>query len=482
MIDQNNFFKRRQLPFLLFTVSILIVLTIPNLIQDGMFMDAMLYTSVSHNLSMGIGTFWFPQFSVHNIAGLSSFHEQPPLVFGIQSIFFRLLGDSMYVERFYTFLTFILTIFLIHLLWKEIFFEDKRFSRISWLPLLLWIIVPVCFWSYQNNMHENTMGIFILLSVLCIFKSFRKKESSSLLLLIAGLFILLATLSKGLPGLFPVVLPLLHWLITKRYSLLEIFWKTANLLLIPFVGYTILFSIPESRESLSIYLFKRALHRINDVPTVSSHFYILIRLFSELIPPLTIVIVFLVIRYFKSRSMNALFLRNSLLFICIGFAASLPLMLTRVQKGFYFVPALPFFAIGLSLIIIQDVTVLTERVYQRKKLYKSLLSGSIFLILSTLIFSCMQIGKTRRYREVIHDVYEFGKVIPKKSTVSIPEELWNEWDLQCYLMRYFNISLESGNNKTYYILDKSMKADSTMNFKKVDLETLQYDLYRKEVQ
>ena len=81
----------RQTPFWLLAFSILIVLTLPKLIQDGMFMDAMLYTSVSHNLSLGIGTFWFPQFSVHNLAGLSSFHEQPPLIFGFQAIFFKIL-------------------------------------------------------------------------------------------------------------------------------------------------------------------------------------------------------------------------------------------------------------------------------------------------------------------------------------------------------------------------------------------------------
>ena len=92
---------KRNLPFWLLTFSVLIVLTLPNLIKGGMFMDAMLYTSVSHNLSMGIGTFWFPQFSVRNIANLPSFHEQPPLVFGIQALFYKLLGDSMYVERLY---------------------------------------------------------------------------------------------------------------------------------------------------------------------------------------------------------------------------------------------------------------------------------------------------------------------------------------------------------------------------------------------
>lgn len=136
-------------------------------------MDAMLYTSVSHNLSMGLGTFWFPWFSKHNVAGLSTFHEHPPLVFGIQSMFFKVLGDSMYVERFYVFCTIILTIYLINILWKEIFTENDELRLMGWLPVLLWILNPTCFFSYRNVMQENTMGIFTMIAVLFIIKAMK---------------------------------------------------------------------------------------------------------------------------------------------------------------------------------------------------------------------------------------------------------------------------------------------------------------------
>jgi hypothetical protein len=60
-------FSKKQLPFWLITIAILIGLPGYTLIQDGMFMDAMLYTSVAHNEAQGIGTFWFPQFSKSNL-------------------------------------------------------------------------------------------------------------------------------------------------------------------------------------------------------------------------------------------------------------------------------------------------------------------------------------------------------------------------------------------------------------------------------
>jgi 4-amino-4-deoxy-L-arabinose transferase-like glycosyltransferase len=89
-------------------------LILPVLIQDGFFMDGLLYTCVAKNQGNGIGSFWFPiSDATWNVAGKTTFHEHPPLVFGIQSIFFEVLGNSMYVERFYSFLTACITALLI---------------------------------------------------------------------------------------------------------------------------------------------------------------------------------------------------------------------------------------------------------------------------------------------------------------------------------------------------------------------------------
>lgn len=46
---------------------------------------------------------------------------QPPLGFGIQSLFFRVLGDHIFVERVYTFVTLGITALLIIVLWNQIF-------------------------------------------------------------------------------------------------------------------------------------------------------------------------------------------------------------------------------------------------------------------------------------------------------------------------------------------------------------------------
>ncbi len=199
-----------HLPFRLLTLAVFIALPGYVLIQDGMFMDAVLYTSVAHNQAQGIGSFWFPVFSDLNlgIRGPHTFHEQPPLVFGIVSLFFRLLGNSMYVERFYVFLTTCITAALIRHLWLFIFKADPKAKRFSWLPVLLWITTPTIFWSASNNVNENTMGIFTLSAVICSFHAFDRKGWPAVALwLCSGALITLATLSKGFPGLFPLGIP-----------------------------------------------------------------------------------------------------------------------------------------------------------------------------------------------------------------------------------------------------------------------------------
>lgn len=477
----RKYFHQQETPFRILTISLLIGLTLPVLIQDGMFMDAMLYTSVSHNLSQGIGTFWFPQFSLNNVGGLNAFHEQPPLVFGIQSLFFKIFGDSMYVERFYTLCTLLITCLLLIALWKEINKHSEISKKQGWLPLILWISIPVCFWSYSNNMHENSMGIFTLASVLFSYRSFHKKGNPYGLLLLSALFILLAVLSKGIPGFFPVFVPFLYFLSTRRISFSKMILSSLILLLTFAFLFGIVLLIPDAKESLSTYFFRRALHRINEVPTVDSHFYILGRLFLELLPQFIIILIIIWIGKMK-RNFSASTVSNqeSLFFFLVGLSASLPLMLTLVQKGFYLVPALPFFALSSAILIAPNISKSIREIDTNGKKYKISVTLSIILLLGSITFTLSKLGQSSRHPELIQDVYTIGKTLKKGEVISIPQEMWNEWSLQCYLIRYYNISLDAGKKQAYYLVGKSMRMDSIPGYSKMDLKTLEYDLYERK--
>ncbi len=484
ILPMNKLLQNRHTPFWLITFSIIMVLTLSVLIQDGMFMDAMLYTSVAHNLSHGIGTFWLPEFSRYNVGGLPSFYEQPPLVFGIQALFFKLLGDSMYVERFYTFLTLLVAAILIVILWKSIFSDNKDYRKIAWLPLFLWIIVPVGFWSYQHNMHENTMTIFILLSILFAYKAFTRQKHSFLFMILSGIMVFAATLSKGFPGFSPIVAPFLYWLTTRKFSFKKALLYSVIITVTSLIIYGILFLFPESKKGLSMYLVERFWHRINQQPTVDNRFWILWRLFTELLPSILFVLLFMLIAKIKKIPFQipGLF-KEGLFFILLGLSGSAPLMLTLVQKGFYFVPSLPFFGIGLAILIVPVISTFTMDINIHSKKFKLFTVLSIILFISSIGYVMAQKNNTSRDKILLHDVYLIGKEVPAHTLVSIPFEMWeDEWSLQCYLMRYYYISLdpEYSEWQQYFIINNALSLDVPEGYKKVNINTIQYDLYVRE--
>lgn len=473
--------SNRQIPFWLMTISIFIGLIVPILIQDGMFMDGVLYTCVAKNLANGIGTFWFPKFSELGFAGNTTFHEHPPLVFGIQAIFFKMLGNSMYVERFYSLLTACITAYLITRLWKLLTKDEQKLQKLSWLPLLFWIIIPVCFWSYQNNVQENTMGVFTLLAVYHSLKVLYSSQKIFLNLLFSGVFIFLASFSKGIPGLFPIAVIGLHGLVSRNLSFSKIVLYTTILILTPVAIYLLLSIHPEASESLSIYLNKRLLGRIKSAPTVGNRLYIVQRLFMELLPVLAITLVMLTIYRLRSikNKLEKPYTHKIILLVLIGCSGSIPLMLTLVQKVFYFAHSLPFFAIGFALIIAPGLLNLVNRINPKKTSSKIFSVIAVAILASTVVFSLLQKGKTSRNDDLLNEVYLIGKIIPKHTTITIDKSMWNEWDLQCYLVRHFNISVDpSDNHHHFYLLDKTLDNLPTDKYEKVALTTKRYDLYK----
>lgn len=145
-------------PFVLLTAAVFAGLLLPVLVQDGMFMDGLLYATVAHNEANGFGTFWEPRASQLGLAGLRTFHEHPPLTFGLQALWFRALGSAFWVERAYSLFTALITAGLMAMLWRKLMPKDRPERDLAWWPVLLWVAMPTVHWCYHNNMQENTLG------------------------------------------------------------------------------------------------------------------------------------------------------------------------------------------------------------------------------------------------------------------------------------------------------------------------------------
>jgi len=472
----------KQLPFWIFSLSVVFGLTLPVLIQDAMFQDAMLYSSVSHNLSQGIGTFWFPQYSKLNIAGLSSFHEHPPLVFGIQSLFFKVFGSSIYVERFYTFLMIIITVILINHLWKMLFPPPDGQYKLGWLPVLFWISIPVCFWSYRSNMMENTMAIFDLLAVIFFLRVVWLGKNEWLWMVASGLMIFLASFSKGIPGLFPLAAPFIYWIVWRKNSFSGCVRQTLILTAVPVLIYFILTLFPESRESLSNYVFKRLLMRVDVMPTADYRLEILWRLVKEMIPLIIMVAVVLVIATFKkTTSVISSNLKMILFFMLVGLSGSAPMTLTMVQKGWYLTPAFPYFAIGFALIISPIISGWVERINPNNKGFAIFRIVTLLMAAGVIIITVSQYGNVSREKETVADVYEIGKIVPRQSDLTCEPDLYDEYNfiLEGFLVRYFNISLDPNEHNDFYLKQKSSSAIVPDGYEPVDISLKKFELYRK---
>ncbi|MFT4061826.1 MAG: glycosyltransferase family 39 protein [Edaphocola sp.] len=477
-------FNNKHLPFWLVTIATLVTLPGVTLIQDGMFMDAMLYTSVAHNEAHDYGTFWFPKFSELNVAfhPFGSFHEQPPLVFFIVSLFFRAFGDSMYVERLYVFVTTLLVAWLICRIWKAVFEENGNLKKFAWLPVLLWMITPTIFWAASNNVNENTMAVFATASVWVMYKALRRQRRVAASLLLAGALIFLASMSKGFPGLFPLGVPIIFWCSFGGISFPKAVGYTALLFVAVAACYGLCLLYQPARESLHVYLFDRAFQRIGNAPTARYRLQSIESVVTDLLPvALLTLAVWLVCRR-KKIVYRAESTKGTILFFClVGLSASMPLMLTMVQKPFYLIPCFPYFAIAFGIAIAGFVARPVARINVRGKGFRTFVLTSMLLLAGGVSVVASLKGRVGRDEGLLHDVAVLGTFVPEHSTVGVTySAYYNDWQLQCYLMRYHYISVNYKPERKvqYFIIDKKEPPDRDLSrFRKLDKGLVQYDVY-----
>ncbi len=444
-------------------------------------MDAVQYCAVARNLSDGYGTFWNPQFNVYNIHNLSAFSEQPPLGFGILAVFYKLFGDSIYVERLYIFICMLINMLLMLKIWKQFAKQNQTLLNNNWLPIIIWITVPIVFWTFRNNMLENTMSIFILSATYC-FISWLNNIKHVLMLLLGGIFIYLAVLTKGLPGLFPLAIPFIGFLIYRNTT----FIKAILYALIPVAtiaacfGITVLI-VPESAVALKRYFIDRALLRIQNGDTTATETNILISLLTQLAIP--IIISLFIIWYAKKQQLSAyLMYKKDILFLfIIGLCGSLPVLISGVQKQFYITPAYPFFAIGFALLWLPIIQPGLDRSFNSAKLskWKSTVSLLLLIILITLLV--VNFGKSSRGKIDIAEAQKIATILPENTIVSSTPTVHSNWNFHCYLIRNHKIYPDVKNKLEYLITDTRRDDIPDSNYVKVDADLVQYALYKKVI-
>lgn len=436
---------KKSWPYLVIVIALFLGINAPSLFSEGMFMDGLIYATVSRNLAFGEGTFWFLHFSDTHF---QSFHEHPPLAIGLQSLFFKVFGDSFYVERFYSLFTYFISLFLIKKIWFYLVDKNKNHSKLYWLPMLLFSIIGVVGWAYSNNMLENTMTIFVLASYYLLLKSlveFNKKIKYSLLLF-AGLTLFLGFLTKGFVALFPLVTIGVYGVFSKKINFFQSVFQTAIVLFGILLSFVFLYFVDNTAiESLGIYFNKQVANSIKNVATVSSRFWILKSFIQQMIP---IFILGIFIAFFAKSKIKYrnIYKEHTIATFIVGLSGILPIIISLKQRDFYIISAYPFIVFSCSLLLIPFISVLIQKIESNKGIFKWLERVGVILLSISIIITVFQFGRIGRDKEVIQDIRKITATIPENSVIRVTESLIDDWAVRAYLERYHHVNLTMDNN------------------------------------
>jgi hypothetical protein len=464
-----------SLSFYLLIIGIFLIVISPAFLSDGMFMDGLIYSALSNNLAKGLGTFWNPHLSS---IFMSEFHEHPPLAFGIQSIFYNIFGDSRYIEKIYSFMTFVIVGFIIVKIWKHLNLKN------AWIPLFVWILMPLNSWACPNNMLENTMSIFISLSVFFFLKT--QQKLPVLFLFLSGFAIFLGALTKGFVAFFPWTLPFISWLILRHKKFVKMVFESFGLIIFSLIPLIIIILFwPEAKLSLQKYFNVQVIKSLQNVKTVDSRLYIVGTLFLELLPSIGIctIIIFWAWRKKLPIGITKEIYKPALVFFLLGLCGVLPIMVSMKQRSFYILATLPYFAIAIAMLINPLIDKLLTKQAEKFKKYNYFRWISVFVISVGIFMSLFFAAKIGRDKNEIEDTYTIIQKIPEGGIINILPETYTEFSLHGYYARYKNISLDPDltQKREFFLVNIGLLSDSSIltGYHKLDLQTKEYQLFQK---
>ncbi|KAB8033328.1 ArnT family glycosyltransferase [Fluviispira multicolorata] len=437
----------QSLPYLL-----IFVIVFPKLLGHGMFVDGVLYATVARNMSQGIGHFWQPHYTE---TMYTSFLEHPPLAIYLQSIIFDIFGDYRWIERVYTFIIGLSQLFLISLVWKNIS-QDKS---LSWCAPFLFVITPVVFWVIANNELENTLVIFMLLSTLFIVYGCKTIKTWKAVFygFIAALFIFLGFLSKGVFAFYPMFFPFFCYFFLKDSNKSKtIICQISIIFYLVFMMILLLLNA-DARRFFEVYFENQVFRSIAGKREIDNpHFQILWVLIEQIVLPMAICIILVLYnRNFKLLNFN----KNTALFFLMALSASLPLVISSKNHGWYLMISMPFYAMTLASLFSNYLNKLQDWFLYKSYGFILLKIIFIFLIFLTIILSVRNFDKILKNAQYHTDFTAQG-VMPI-TNMQINFCPWfrdntESWMMIANFARDYKLSLSPGQNNRYrvYLLNQ----------------------------
>lgn len=463
--------------FFLFVTCFSLCIISDELFSDGMFMDGLLYADISRNMAESLGSFWQPHLT-HTL--FNEFYEHPPLALWLQSIFFNLFGDNIYVERFYSLLTYLIVGYLIVLIWSKL----TRDNKTGWIPLFLWLNTSGITWAAANNILENTMSIFVCLSVLFYLNSLKKRRF--LWLVLSGISLFLGLLTKGLLCLYIWGIPFIMWAFIRKRSFQQMILDSVIIVTFTILPIALLFfGVPKAQNSILNYFNSQVIGSIQNIQTVDSRFAIIGEFIKSISIPLIFGLIIMIV-FFLKKVKKSLFnenLREALMFLTIVLSGVIPIMISMKQRGFYILTVYPLFSIGLAYYLYPLIKPVFDKLKTNQKGFKIFKGMTFGIILGSIGLSANQINRIGRDKDIILDSKAVIDIVGRNTTINICPEIHSIWSLHGYMSRYGNISLDDNQNNIhqYYLsLENCNKRFLEDRYDLIPIKTKKYKLYKRK--
>jgi len=445
----------------LFTLSFILITFLPRSIDDTMFMDGVTYAAIARNMSEGIGSFWRPFFA-HSFwlpyDNGDFFSGHPPLQFGLQSLLFRLFGDTPGVENGYNLLILIGYIYLIVKIWQKLLGPASRFRAFGWLPVLCWYAMAIVYYSIPNNFLDSTMGLFCLAS--CHFQLiFLKKDivhkSDDIQLLFAGVFIVLAFLTKGPVGLYPLAFSAIYAISTPFLRLSKAFRPTAIMLIVIVASLAGILAYAPARAFMTTYFNGQVVQALLQKREKAgsgwaAHFTLLSALSRNLIPHFLALVGLYGLSYsLKWKMSPEKGISEKTLFTALVAASGIvPMLVSIKQYPHYLLPALPFVALLLALLFVQRISFVMS------------MSKQLTIIALGIGTSLCWVATARKVVSIQPDVHatnakQLRTLVPSASTIGVCHDLFQHADIHANFQRYHHLSVSMQTDTAHYVLADS---------------------------
>lgn len=476
------------------TIALLAAHLLPCAVQTGMYLDGTMYSAISRNMAAGFGDLWHPAFSPGAGTG---YNEHPTLAFLLQSYAYRIFGDHFWVDKLYSGATGLLTLILVVAIWRRLAGSQSSLAEYNWLPVVLWLIWPAWTWQYENNWLENTLGVFTCFAVYGALRAGENARGELKWILLAGLSLVAAALTKGPVGLFPLATPLVAWAILRRQSLSRAAAATAILLFVLCAGVALLLLQPAAREYLARYFHQQVVASLagqREHSTAWGHFFILKTIKNGLKLPALVTVAVISIddlrRRLARRQSQPAFspaeapaVRPGLFCLVTALSASLPIMASPKQWEHYALPSYPFFALALAFWCLPSVVriVNSSKLQSADALHRALRAAAAISCIVLAGASYLLAGRPSMDPEKLHDTLVLRRQIPPTTVVGVSAEMTKDWSFFAYLSRWDNIGIEhqNQNHNDYYLTRANETDPSPDGYLAVPTEMVQYRLYRR---